>query len=54
MGFDIALHDKSKFVDSIKHLLELNQTEFDNMSKTCVAYINEQLNVNEIKSKYIE
>lgn len=54
VGFDIALHDKSKFVDSIKHLLELNQTEFDNMSKTCVAYINEQLNVNEIKSKYIE
>lgn len=54
VGFDISLHDKSQFVDAIKYLFELNQTEFDNMSKSCVAYINKQLNVGKIKSKYIE
>lgn len=54
VGFDISLYDKTKFTEAIKYLLDLNQTEFDTMSKTCVVYINEQLNVNEIKSKYLE
>lgn len=53
-GFDISLDDKQKFVEAIKMLLNLNQSEFDVMSKTCVSYINHQLNLEEIKAQYIE
>jgi len=53
-GFDIALDDKQKFVDALGMLLNLNQSEFDMMSKTCVSYINHQLNLEEIKAQYIE
>ncbi len=54
VGFDISLHDKAKFTEAIKHLLNLNQTEFDTICKTCVIYINRQLNIDEIKEKYLE
>lgn len=54
VGFDISLHDKAKFTEAIKHLLNLNQTEFDDMSKACISYINQQLNIDEIKEKYLE
>ncbi len=54
VGFDIALSDKAKFVSAIEMLVNLNQSEFDAMSKTCISYINHQLNVEEIKSQYLK
>lgn len=54
VGFDISLNDKQKFIDAIGMLGQLNQSEFDVMSKTCITYINHQLNLEEIKAQYIE
>jgi len=54
VGFDISLDDKQKFIKSIGMLGRLNQSEFDLMSKTCTTYINHQLNLDEIKAKYIK
>lgn len=53
-GFDISLNDKQKFIEAIGMLVQLKQSEFDMMSKTCVTYINHQLNLEEIKTKYLE
>ena len=53
-GFDISLNDKAKFIEAIGMLLNLNQSEFDAMSKTCISYINHQLNLEEIKAQYLE
>jgi glycosyltransferase involved in cell wall biosynthesis len=54
VGFDISLNDKAKFIEAIEILVNLNQSEFDSMSKTCISYINHQLNLEEIKAKYLE
>ena len=54
VGFDIALNNASKFMEAIHKLSELNQSEFDAMSKTCISYINHQLNLEEIKAQYLE
>jgi glycosyltransferase involved in cell wall biosynthesis len=54
IGFDIALNDKHKFREAIHSLLRSQQHEFDNMSSSCVAYINQKLNVEDIKTKYLE
>ncbi len=53
-GFDIPLEDKARFVEAIERLADLNQSEFDAMSKTCISYINHQLNLEEIKAQYLE
>lgn len=53
-GFDISLDDKTKFIDSINYLVSLNQKQFDDMSKASLTYINHQLNLEEIKSRYIK
>ena len=53
-GFDISLDDKAKFIEAIGMLLNLNQSEFDAMSKTCISYINHQLNLEEIKAQYLK
>ena len=54
VGFDIALNDKNKFILAIDSLTHLSQLEFESMSKTCIAYINCQLNIENIKAKYLE
>lgn len=54
VGFDIALSNKTKFVDAIKFMSVLNQSEFDVISKTCISYINHQLNIEKIKTQYLE
>lgn len=54
VGIDIALDDKTKFTESIEMLANLNQIEFDVMSKTCISYINHQLNIDKIKAQYLE
>jgi glycosyltransferase involved in cell wall biosynthesis len=54
VGFDIALNDKAKFIEAIEMLVNLNQSEFDAMSKTCISYINHQLNIEKIKAQYLE
>jgi glycosyltransferase involved in cell wall biosynthesis len=53
VGFDITLADKTKFVEAIKIVSALNQSEFDKMSENCVSYINHQLNLEDIKLKYL-
>ena len=53
-GFDISLDDKVKFIEAIGMLINLNQSEFDAMSKTCISYINHQLNLEEIKAQYLK
>jgi glycosyltransferase involved in cell wall biosynthesis len=53
VGFDIALADKTKFVEAIQVMSSLNQLEFDEMIKVAVSYINCQLNLKDIKSKYL-
>lgn len=54
VGFDIALTDKHKFANAIESLAQLSQSGFDLMSKTSVAYINHQLNIEKIKAQYLE
>lgn len=54
VGFDVALSDKTKFVEAIQKMSLMNQPEFDAISKTCISYINRQLNLDEIKAKYLE
>lgn len=54
VGFDISLHDKTKFIEAINILVNLSQSEFDAMSKTCISYINHQLNIEKIKTQYLE
>lgn len=54
VGFDIALSNKTKFAEAIQNMSSMNQSEFDEMSKACLIYINRQLNLDEIKAKYLE
>ena len=54
VGFDIALTDKHKFVNAVSSLAQFSQTEFDAMSKTCISYINHQLNIEKIKAQYLQ
>ena len=54
VGFDISLQNKAKFIEAISSLAQLNQVEFDEMSKKCISYINQKLNVEEIKSNYLK
>jgi len=54
VGFDIALDDKKPFIDALNYLVNINQTQFDEMSKACVLYINQQLNIEQIKTQYLE
>ena len=53
-GFDIDLQYKNKFVNAIEKLAQLNQTEFDAMSQASKTYINNELNIQDIKNKYIK
>jgi glycosyltransferase involved in cell wall biosynthesis len=53
-GFDISLNEKTKFIDAIETLVNLNQSEFDQLSKTCVSYISHQLNIEKIKKQYLD
>jgi glycosyltransferase involved in cell wall biosynthesis len=53
VGFDIALQNKGKFEDAIEQLCLKNQSEFDNISSDCLVFINNKLDLEEIKAKYI-
>lgn len=54
IGFDIALNNKIKFIEAITILAQLNQLEFDGMSKNCLSFIQAKLNLEEIKSNYLK
>lgn len=54
VGFDIALNDKPKFVEAIHKLSTMNQSQFDEMSKNCLSFIQAKLNLEEIKAKYLK
>jgi glycosyltransferase involved in cell wall biosynthesis len=53
VGFDIALNNKSKFTEAVTLLARLDQQSFDGMSKNCETYIQSQLNIADIKQKYL-
>lgn len=54
VGYDIALSNKTKFVEAIQAMSSLNQTEFDEMCQSSISYINHQLNIDKIKTQYKE
>lgn len=53
-GYDIDLKDKTKFVNAVKSLIQLNQYSFEEISKSSMAYINNRLNIDDIKAKYVK
>lgn len=53
-GYDITLLDKKMFAEALEKMCSLNQIQFDEMCQASFSYINQRLNVNEIKSKYLE
>lgn len=53
-GFDINLQQSEKITDAIKQLLNLDNSDYQAMSKAAVNYINTQLKIEETKQKYIE
>ncbi|MCD6017745.1 MAG: glycosyl transferase group 1 [Bacteroidetes bacterium] len=52
-GFDISLHEKNKFVKAITQLAMMDQTEFDNICRSSASFINEKLNIEEIRKQYL-
>ncbi len=53
-GFDIDLTEPKKITDAINHLLTLNDSDYQMMSKASLNFINTQLCIDETKQKYIE
>ncbi|MES2568201.1 MAG: glycosyltransferase [Bacteroidota bacterium] len=54
IGFDIDLKNINDFLVSIRKLGIMNQLDFDTMSFNCISYINEKLNIPEIKKQYLK
>ncbi len=54
IGVDIALEDKSKFVEALIMYCNIDQYDFDLKCKACQSYINTALNIDNIKMKYID
>lgn len=54
VGFDIALTDATKFTEAIYKLSAMDQSQFDEMSKNCLSFIQAKLNLEEIKAKYLK
>ena len=52
-GFDIDLNDKSSFVNAIQKLCLMNQLEYNKMNTSSLNYINQKLNIQEIKNQYL-
>lgn len=52
-GFDISLNEKGEFVEAIRHLAMMSQSEFDKTCRSSVSYIHEKLNIEEIKKQYL-
>ena len=53
VGFDISLTHKEKFTEAIQQLIQLDNEGFQAMSKNCINFINTELNIEDIKAKYI-
>ena len=53
VGFDIDLNDKTTFVNAIQKLCLMNQLEYDKMNTSSLNYINQKLNIQEIKNQYL-
>ncbi|MES2763857.1 MAG: glycosyltransferase [Bacteroidota bacterium] len=54
VGFDIALNNKAGFVEAVRSVSLKDQKEYDAMSSHCVLYINQKLNLSDIKNKYLK
>lgn len=52
-GFSFPLNNKSKFIDIINYLSELNDDEYSQMRKSAIKYVNYKTNYSELKVKYI-
>ena len=53
-GYDIDLHDKLKFIEAINTLVNLNQSQFNDLYISSKEYINSKLKINELKQLYIK
>ncbi len=53
-GFDIDLSEPKKITDAINHLLTINDSDYQMMSKASLNFINAQLCIDETKQKYVE
>lgn len=53
VGFDLSLNHKEQFTEAINHLIQLDDEGFKSMSENCINYINTQLNIENIKAKYL-
>jgi glycosyltransferase involved in cell wall biosynthesis len=54
VGFDIALNDATKFIEAIYKLSSMDQSQFDELSKKSLSFIQTKLNLEEIKAKYLK
>lgn len=54
VGVDINLKNKDQFINSIEQFAGLNQIEFDRMIQNCHSFINEKLNIENIKQDYLK
>ncbi|MDF2448136.1 MAG: group 1 glycosyl transferase [Bacteroidota bacterium] len=53
VGFDISLKNKYGFVEAVHTLAQMGQADFDKMCNDSLSYITEKLNIDKIKSQYI-
>jgi glycosyltransferase involved in cell wall biosynthesis len=54
VGFDIGLNEKQQFTKAVNDMMQYTQTDFDKTSSSCIAYINQKLNLEDIKQKYLK
>ena len=52
-GWSMSLDNSKDFVSVIERLANMNQNEFNELSKRCVEYILNHINVSELREKYI-
>ncbi len=52
-GFDISLNEPHKFIEAINLMLAMNQAEYNQWSQASQKYIQSQLNIDDIKQRYI-
>lgn len=53
-GFDISLNEENKFVEAITELAMMDQKAFDEVCHSCISYIHDKLNIEEIKKQYLK
>ena len=54
VGFDLPLVNKNQFIQAVIALSQLGQDEFNRMSRACLIYIQQKLNIEQIKKQYLK